>query len=73
MKKVLWVVDSNMQDLIEKAKYIGAQTICVRTTNSWLKKFNRHHTPSRPCGVRLAVARRLPYGLRCGQNTLVCS
>src|SRR6266852_7578475 len=36
MKKVLWVVDGNLQHVMDKAKFIGAQTICARTTNSWI-------------------------------------
>jgi hypothetical protein len=36
MKKVLWVVDGDLQDVIDKAKFIGADTISARTTNSWI-------------------------------------
>jgi hypothetical protein len=36
MKKVLWVVDGVLQHVIDKAKFIGADTICARTTNSWI-------------------------------------
>jgi hypothetical protein len=36
MKKVLWVVEGALQDVIDKAKFIGADTICARSTNSWI-------------------------------------
>ena len=36
MKKVLWLVDGTLQHVLDKAKFIGAQAICARTTNSWI-------------------------------------
>jgi len=32
MRKVLWVVEGALQHVIDKAKFIGADTICARTT-----------------------------------------
>jgi hypothetical protein len=38
MRKVLWVVDtSDVDGLVQKANYIRAQALCIRTTNNWLK------------------------------------
>ena len=37
MRKVLWVVDGDKDALLERAKYVGAQAVCIRTTNAWLK------------------------------------
>ena len=36
MKKVLWVVENDLQPIIDKAKFIGADTICARTSNDWI-------------------------------------
>jgi hypothetical protein len=35
-RKVLWVVDGDMDGLLEKAQYVRAQAVCIRTTNGWL-------------------------------------
>src|SRR5476651_2500604 len=35
-RKVLWMVDGFKEDLLERAQYIRAQAVCVRTTNEWL-------------------------------------
>jgi hypothetical protein len=37
MRKVLWVVDGDMNDLLDRADFVRAQAVCVRTTNAWLK------------------------------------
>src|SRR5438477_480945 len=37
MRKVLWLVDGNKNKLLKKADYIRAQSVCIRTTNSWLE------------------------------------
>jgi hypothetical protein len=37
MRKVLWIVDGDKDALLERAKYVGAQAVCIRTTNAWLK------------------------------------
>jgi hypothetical protein len=36
MRKVLWVVDGDRRGLLERADFIRAQAVCVRTTNGWL-------------------------------------
>jgi len=36
-KKVLWVVDGSRDRLLDRATYIGASAVAVRTTNNWLK------------------------------------
>jgi hypothetical protein len=36
-RKVLWVVDGDMAGLLERAHYVRAQAVCIRTTNGWLK------------------------------------
>ena len=37
MRKVLWIVDGDKTWLLERAKYVDAQAVCIRTTNAWLK------------------------------------
>jgi hypothetical protein len=37
MRKVLWIVDGDKDALLERARYVGAQAVCIRTTNAWLK------------------------------------
>jgi hypothetical protein len=37
MRKVLWIVDGDKQGLIERADFVRAQAVCVRTTNRWLR------------------------------------
>jgi hypothetical protein len=37
MRKVLWIVDGDKRGLLERANFIRAQAVCVRTTNRWLK------------------------------------
>jgi hypothetical protein len=38
IRKVLWLVGTGQrQDFLDRAKFIGADTVCVRTTNGWLK------------------------------------
>jgi hypothetical protein len=34
MKKVLWIVKGDEDGLLERASYIGAQAVCIRTTNA---------------------------------------
>jgi hypothetical protein len=36
-RKVLWLVDGELNGLLERAQYVGAQAVCIRTTNDWLK------------------------------------
>lgn len=37
MRKILWVIETdNLDDFVGKAKYIGADTVCIRTTNDFL-------------------------------------
>src|SRR5262249_41167925 len=36
MRKVLWVVDGVLAHVIDRAKFIHADTISARTTNSWI-------------------------------------
>jgi hypothetical protein len=37
MRKILWIVDGDKEGLLDRANYIRAQAVCVRTTNAWLK------------------------------------
>ena len=37
MRKVLWIVDGDQNKFLERAKYVRAQAVCIRTINAWLK------------------------------------
>ena len=37
MRKVLWIVDGDQNKFSERAKYVRAEAVCIRTTNAWLK------------------------------------
>ena len=37
MRKVLWIVDGDQNKFLERAKYVRAEAVCIRTTNAWLK------------------------------------
>jgi Putative peptidoglycan binding domain len=38
MRKVLWMVEGDKDGLLDRASYVGAQAVCIRTTNPWLKR-----------------------------------